>query len=211
LRYERKYRIEGLSAAWITQIVKNHPASFKMAFPPRQVNNIYFDTSDLSGFNQNAAGIAERKKYRLRWYGTNLDQLTKPVFEIKIKDRELGYKKSQKLDNTNWLNLKKALAPVPQLTYLPLHPVLVNSYHRAYYLSQDNHFRITIDRNLCFAPFQWSRSVKTLYPSARPATILELKYAAEDDDRAQFIFDALPFRLTKNSKFMEGMNLLHTL
>lgn len=208
MRYERKYRIEGLTAEWVTQIVKTHPASFQLAYPPRQVNNIYFDTPNLDGFKENSAGIPERKKYRLRWYGQSLNELSKPVFEVKIKDRELGYKQSQKLDSTIWTDLKNTLTAVPQLTYLPLQPILVNSYHRSYYLSKDGRFRITIDKDLVFAPFQWNRPVKTTYPSSKPAVILELKYEAEDDDRAQTIFDTLPFRLTKNSKYMEGINMI---
>ena len=85
---------------------------------------------------------------------------------------------------------------------------MVNSYKRAYYLSQDKRFRITIDHDLGFAPFQWNIPTNKFYPSPTPAVVLELKYDAKYDDLAQNIFDHLPFRQTKNSKFMEGINLI---
>ena len=197
-----------MNTEWVTQLVRLHPASFREAFPKRRVNNVYFDTPTLDCFKENAAGVAERKKHRLRWYGEQMDFLENPVFEIKIKDRELGYKKSQPLASFQWADLKTNLANVTSLKDLPLQPILINSYQRAYYLSQDRQFRITIDHDLSFAPFQWDKPTPKGYPSPSPAVVLELKYEAEHDELAQNIFDHLPFRQTKNSKFMEGINLI---
>ncbi len=85
---------------------------------------------------------------------------------------------------------------------------MINSYQRAYYLSQDKRFRITIDHDLGFAPFLWNTPANKLYPSPTPAVVLELKYDVDHDDLAKDIFDHLPFRQTKNSKFMEGINFI---
>lgn len=208
MRYERKYRIEGLPAAWIVQSIRQHPASFRLLFPDRQVNNIYFDTPDLSGFNQNVAGVPQRRKHRLRWYGKVSDQLLQPVFETKIKDGELGYKESQRLDDCSWLELKETFKTIPQLQYMPLRPVLVNAYQRAYYGTPDERFRVTIDWQLQFAPFSWQRPAEQLHSLPDEAIVMELKYEAEDDDAAQRIVDFLPFRQTKNSKYTTGINLI---
>ena len=73
-------------------MIRLHPASFRTLYPPRQVNNIYFDTRDLLGFRQNIAGQNERRKYRVRWYGEEVKAVSKPRFEIKRKHNELGDK-----------------------------------------------------------------------------------------------------------------------
>lgn len=208
MRYERKYRIEGLSPPWVNQALRSHPASFRPLFPDRQVNNIYFDTPTLDEFYQNVAGNPQRRKHRLRWYGTVSEQLLSPVFEIKIKDGELGSKESQALPTTPWSELRTLFRQVPALKYLPLRPVLINSYQRSYWGSADGRFRITIDSKLNFAPFSWSHPpVKTQFFDDM-ACVLELKYEQEDDQAAQAIFAHLPFRLTKNSKYVMGVNVV---
>lgn len=208
MRYERKYRIETLPAEWVIQSIRLHPASFKTAFPDRQINNIYFDTPDLQAFNENVMGVQNRTKYRLRWYGQDMETLHKPVFEAKIKDGELGYKKSQALPDSSWDQLGSLFKDITTLHYSAAQPVLVNSYQRSYYLSQDGRFRITVDRQLQYAPFRASTAPKRFYPAATPAVIVEIKYEQADDQLAQAIFDHFPFRQTKNSKFTEGMNTI---
>jgi hypothetical protein len=208
LRYERKYRIEGLPAAWVIQAVRQHPSSFRLLFPDRQINNIYFDTPDLSGFNQNVAGVPQRRKHRLRWYGTLNEQLRQPTFEIKIKDGEMGYKEAQRLDNCAWQQLLAVFKTIPQLQYLPLRPVLVNSYQRSYWGTSDGRFRITIDQSLQFAPFSWQTPARNFHSLPDNAIVMELKYEGEDDDAAQRIMEFLPFRQTKNSKYTTGINLV---
>lgn len=208
MRYERKYRIEGLSSPWIIQILRAHPASFRSLYPDRRVNNIYFDTPTLDEFYQNVAGNPQRRKHRLRWYGEEAEVLPQPVFEIKIKDGELGTKESQPLEDTPWVNLRELFPQVPSLCYLPLRPVLINSYERSYWGSADGRFRITIDSNLTFAPFSWSHPPTRTQFITDNAYVLELKYDQEHDQLAKDIFAHLPFRLTKNSKYVMGINLV---
>ena len=90
MRYERKYRIEDLRLEMVHQIIKNHPSSFRKIYPDRQVNNIYFDTPNYTTYTENVMGIAQRKKFRVRWYGDRRDTRTKNNLEVKIKDYELG-------------------------------------------------------------------------------------------------------------------------
>ena len=193
MRYERKYRIEGLPVNWVRQALIGHPAGFRTLHPDRRINNIYFDTPDLSAFSENGAGVAERRKHRLRWYGDDLTRLKKPVFEIKIKDRELGRKESQRLTTGAWSDLRDILQGVPSLQDLPLQPVLVNGYRRSYLRSRDRRFRVTLDWDLQFAPFSWTKAPSHLYSLPDEAVIMELKYEVEDDQRANEIFRHLPF------------------
>ena len=208
LRYERKYRIEGLPAAWVEQAIRMHPASFRSLHPSRQVNNIYFDTPTLDAFYQNVAGTPQRRKHRLRWYGPVTEILERPVFEIKIKDGEMGSKENLSLPTTSWLALRQCFREIPQLKYLPLRPLLVNAYQLSYFGSACGRFRITVDWGLQFAPFHWYLAPQHFHYLPDSAIILELKYDVADDDAAQHIFDYLPFRQTKNSKYVTGINLV---
>jgi hypothetical protein len=207
-RYEKKYRIEGMPPAWIEQAFRWHPARFRVLHPVRQINNIYFDTPDLEEFYQNVAGIPQRRKHRLRWYGPDHHYLQDPVFEIKIKDGEMGTKQSQSLASMDWAGLRSAFHDIPALRYLPLRPVLVNTYQRSYWGSADGNFRLTVDWDIRFAPFHWGQSPRPTHFVPDTAAILELKYDAQHDDLAQGIFDHLPFRQTKNSKFVTGVGLV---
>ena len=63
MRHEKKFRIEHASATEVKQVLVAHPASFKIAYPNRYVNSIYFDSADLSSFQQNQNGISSRVKY----------------------------------------------------------------------------------------------------------------------------------------------------
>ena len=92
MRYERKYRIEGQPAALVLREVYRHPARFRPQHAARQVNNVYFDTPDLLTFHQNVEGHSQRKKYRLRWYGTELKHISNARWEVKQKQAELGRK-----------------------------------------------------------------------------------------------------------------------
>ena len=77
MRYERKYKIESISADVVRQIVTNHPASFRKIYPDRKVNNIYFDNSELSAYFENVNGVSERRKFRVRWYGEDIFKIEK--------------------------------------------------------------------------------------------------------------------------------------
>src|SRR5687768_10170233 len=92
MRYERKYRTEGYTLEEITHLVRMHRASFRKAFPDRCINSLYLDTTELDFMHDNIMGLSGRTKQRIRWYGYDLQHITKPVLEIKIKNNELGKK-----------------------------------------------------------------------------------------------------------------------
>ena len=76
-----------LVRAW----VRTHRAAFMVAYPPRRVNNIYFDSHTLSNLDDNLAGISERCKLRLRWYGADT-AIVRGQLELKQKSNTLGSK-----------------------------------------------------------------------------------------------------------------------
>lgn len=205
-RYERKYRIEGLTVALVNQLVAQHPAGFRTLYPDRQVNNIYFDTPDFHAFKANVEGVPSRRKWRLRWYGKDLQFLDKSVFEIKIKEGELGRKMSFPQVSSQWTNLPQLFKNLPQKD-LPLQPTLCNIYQRSYLSTADQKFRITIDSKLRFAAYRPQKP--QFHPSPEAAIILELKYEADDSAAAKRILDYIPFRNTKNSKYVSGIEMIY--
>ena len=98
-RYEIKFTVDAHEAQAIPAILIEHPAMFRKAYPNRIVNNIYLDTDDMATCFDNLAGISERKKIRVRWYGKP-NQIINPILEEKIKNNTLGNEKSF---STKWL------------------------------------------------------------------------------------------------------------
>jgi len=209
-RFERKYRIP-LDLRLAQQILKLHPADFSMRFPDRIVNNIYFDTSYLSTFNENLAGVGIRKKYRLRWYGSPVKIPGKAFFEIKMKQNELGAKRTFPVKFKNWSQISTLPELLPEgfKAAAPIAPVLLNSYRRAYYESSDGKFRLTLDSDLHFG--RMSFDYPTLSYPASSHLVLELKYKRKFDDEAHELMQLFPFRQTKNSKFAEGIKWVYGL
>ena len=59
-RFEIKMLAPVLDLPQIRTWVGIHPDGFHTAYPPRRVNNIYFDSTDLASYAENLAGIARR-------------------------------------------------------------------------------------------------------------------------------------------------------
>lgn len=210
MRYERKYKIENLSYSLIEQSLRLHPAGFRKIFPDRQVNNIYFDTSDWTTFKENVMGIAERKKFRVRWYGKNLQKIEIPIFEIKIKSNQLGDKISHPITPFQLSNLDFTIKEIQNLsqTKVPLLPTLLNSYHRSYFGTPDGKFRITLDRNLRY--FSLLNNPKfNAYQIESEEIVIELKYDETLDLTTDRITQYFPFRMTKSSKYVSGIEMVN--
>ena len=206
MRYERKYLLQHISLTDIQQVINLHPAAFRLAFPSRKINNVYFDTANFSAYSDNVKGIAQRSKFRIRWYGEQGDFIRKPVLEEKIKRGELGYKNAQKVNDFDWKNLNQIAQEIPQITQQNLHPVLINSYLRHYYISFDNRFRITIDEQMEFAAFSLvnhPNKTENIFPENK---VIEMKYEESDSPKADWISQYLPFRPTKHSKYVIGVD-----
>lgn len=87
-------------------------------------------------------------------------------------------------------------------------PVVLIRYHRSYFISQNNKVRATIDRALSYYKFQ-NHFYKHLSPVKDPAIILEVKYDKSLDDATNTLFQQIPFRMTKNSKYASAVGNLY--
>ncbi|MFC0603412.1 VTC domain-containing protein [Winogradskyella pulchriflava] len=219
-RYERKFTVPNeFSLNSIEQIIKRNKALFREVFHMRQVNNIYFDTVAHNDYFDNVLGVSNRKKIRIRWYGDTLGEIKNPVLEIKIKKGLVGDKWSYKLTpfvlNNNFDNeaiqkvFKSSNLPLPILESIKMvSPTLLNSYLRKYFLSADNKFRLTLDHKLLYYKIDKRFNNFNFAPNSDPNKIIELKYGLSDDKMANAISTQFPFRLNKNSKYVNGVNTI---
>ena len=212
LRYERKFQVDRLSLDFVLSVLRRHPAGFRPLFPDRTIHNIYFDTPELVTHTYNLLGAGERRKFRVRWYGDTATEVVQPRLEIKRRLHLLGDKLSYPVTPWEWSSLRALTHEVR--SHVPdapaLLPQLYNRYRRSYLSTTDGRFRITIDRDLAYLPLAVVpaatlaiRLSGRLYPDA--SIVVELKYAAADDERVGEIMAHLPFRITKKSKYATGM------
>lgn len=219
-RYERKFLVSNLNKSDIEALIRFHPAAFSEIYYERTINNVYFDSSTLDSYFAAVDGELNRTKCRLRWYGELFGFVKKPVLELKIKKGLLGTKKSYPLQpfifekgfKTRILFdvLKKSALPDALLLGMQtLQPILVNRYSRKYFQSADQNFRITVDTNLEYYRIDVHNQAFLYRSVDRTRIVVELKYGQKFAKEAHRISNVFPFRMTKNSKFTNGIQALY--
>lgn len=217
-RYERKF-MTTLGHREAGHIIRDHPALFRKVFQPRRINNFYFDDAQHTNYFENVDGAAQRKKFRIRWYGEVFGPVHKPVLEIKVKEGYLGKKVSYPLagfdvhQGISLSDIRRVLAAsdLPgalsaELALCELH--LLNSYTRSYTLSADGRFRVTLDWGLTYYALRQHANPFFHRFVDRGHTIVELKYESGDDRFAHRITSGFPFRVTRSSKYVMGLDYL---
>ena len=218
-RYERKFVSQNLRESDFRHLMRIHPSCFSKIFKQRQVNSIYFDTHDLVNCKDNLAGISNRLKIRIRWYGNTFGEIKNPVLELKIKKGELGKKISFKLKDFRIdkpfsnQTLQEALLDSNLPDWLneklkSYKAIILISYKREYFRSKDKKFRITLDNDLSFFKIRDKINHFKEVRQDKSTQIIELKYNFIDEFLASTISNLFPFRLTANSKYVWGIKLL---
>jgi hypothetical protein len=195
--------------------LRSHPAAFRTAYPPRRVNNVYFDDYDLSTFGENLTGISQRTKVRFRWYGSDARE-PPGTLELKFKRNRLGWKQGYRLASLPLLgiawsdvvrNLREQL-PLEGRTWLDAHPqpVLINSYLRHYYVSSDGRVRITLDggQRVCDQRFHSTPNLHA-FVNLPETLIVEVKADSTDHELAGRVVQGIPIRAGRHSKYVVGV------
>ena len=218
-RREIKYVLDPGCYQDVLQAIRMHPAAFSVAYPDRQINNIYFDSYDYKLFQDSIVGLSNRAKLRYRWYGQSLDPVA-GALEVKFRRNAMGSKLVYPVADLpyvckqNWqtftATLRKTL-PFPAQRWLidfP-QPILINRYHRVYLVSADERIRITLDRNPVLLDQRHratpNYSQKTPMPEG---LIMEVKYDAGLDDVASGIVRHFPFCIGQHSKYTAALSVL---
>ena len=213
-RYERKFLVSSLSREEVESIIRLHPAIFRERFQQRFVNNIYFDSYRLDNYHDNIEGQSKRKKVRVRWYNNLFGEVAKPVLELKVKNGELGRKLSyglepfgisQGTDLTSVCDLNQDLLRSSLPGVRSLVPTLLNRYSRKYFISNDELYRITVDSDQSFSRIYGRGSASENHIEDHKSVVIEVKYSMEQDMKAHNITSRFPFRMTKNSKYISGL------
>lgn len=216
-RYEIKFILEPFHLHELERWLNRRPF-IRQAYSARQVNSIYFDTADFRAATDNLKGIANRKKYRLRWYDNpnQTGQIT--TLEVKVKTGRLGTKHSAPLNKP----LENVLSMPPQEIEQEFHrnpavrslipreanllPILYIGYERSYFEAPSN-IRITIDRQLNFRDIFHKHENSNANHADYNKAILEIKFpVAAKDDAAEFM-SSLMFYPVRSSKYLLGLSL----
>lgn len=213
-RYERKYITDVLLAEEVELALKLHPSLFFEKYPPRFINNIYFDNPSFKDYQDSVQGISQRKKIRIRWYGDLKGNIKNAQVELKYKNGVLvskerfpliPFKLSDIEKPSKWHSiLEKSQVPSAiDMEIRELNQIVSNRYYRKYFLTPDDKFRITIDSNMESRMVGWFNKNSRSSPSNK--VVIELKYDLTADINVGKILRFLPFTLSKNSKYLGAM------
>jgi len=219
-RYERKFFVDQLDARQVIALIKRHPAMFSEIYPPRYINNIYLDDPWMENYFDNVGGVLERRKARIRWYHELFRQIDDPLLEFKIKRGLVGTKAQYPFppftldENFSEVYLKKTirfseLPPDVKDHLLTLEPVLLNCYLRWYFATPDRRFRLTVDSGLTFYHLNKINNRFVHKQVDHENIVMELKYQSEDDPQAARITAGFPFRMTRSSKYVQGIERVY--
>lgn len=209
-RLERKWTYININNLILYNALLRSNFYFSVHYPKRQINSLYFDDLNYSSINENLDGVSEKKKYRIRWYGSK-NKLNNPIFEIKIKKNFENYKKLfnlKELDNLyifKYKNLdfaKEFLNNKYRFNKI-IYPVLTTHYDREYFISNNGLVRATMDYNLQSVYVRENNDLN-INRNYYSNTILEMKYDVNVDKYVRENLKNISSRLSRNSKFVNS-------
>lgn len=215
-RLELKFVGAALYAEQMAHIIASHQAGFRPAYAPRMIRSAYFDTPALDAFEANVIGLSSRIKVRYRWYGDSPSPDAGQL-EIKYKRNATNGKRIYRVDmspshpRATWKAIMQSLLQqLPREGRLWLHqfaqPVLINQYHRRYFVSVDGMIRITLDTELRAFDQRYKPHPNVVFAINQPHTfVLEVKFAPEHQKIASDIVAGLPLRPSRHSKYVAAL------
>ncbi len=218
MRHELKFVAPVTRYRELEQWIRLHPAGFRTAYPPRRVNNVYFDTHDLASYRENLAGGSRRDKLRLRWYGDGAGA-DASVLEVKHRRNQLGWKTLFRLgaidlETTTWAALRRGLRaqlPAEGRFWLDSHPlpVLINRYRRQYFEHPERPVRVTLDwQQVVFDQRYSTRPNLTKRANLPDSIVVEVKFGRADRRLGTQVIQGIPIRVSRNSKYMIGVQAI---
>lgn len=214
LRHELKLVSDENALARLRMALRLDRAGIRTLHPQRLVQSIYLDTTYGRALEENLAGLSERQKIRLRWYGPSARGVA-ATLERKCRENSLGWKETLRIAGPFELEGIERHAFVRELErradarfrarLTGLEPVQWVRYRREYFTSADRKVRLTLDRELEF--FDQRRLARLAAVERTPGPrmlVLELKCAPADLDLARELVARLPIPLGRCSKFVQA-------
>ncbi len=214
-RYEIKFVLDNSRFADAMQWLYNKTTAIE-AYDNRTVNSIYFDDVSFSSVRDNLAGIPQRNKFRLRWYGNQ--EYSVPIFEVKTKNGRLGYKTTYPInsikDSLKELNIdnitSKCIKDLLEHNIVfdkHLVPTLQVNYEREYYETHDG-IRITIDQDIQFSDTQLHSTLNENNSFPYPFKVMEIKFKPSMKNAVAKLIQPLHITPKRHSKYLIGLAML---
>lgn len=219
-RSEIKFWFDQMLYAQAYSLIRLHPCLFYEPYPPRWVNSLYLDSINLDNYFDNVNGANSRQKVRVRWYGDLFGDIAAPILEFKLKNGKAGWKLhfpirrftlDQQFSQKKFHEILLASSYPPEMweKLRDLRFVLLNRYHRRYFATHDGRFRLTLDNNMCYYKVNPHRNLFIHKQLEASALIVELKNPTRLEAEAQRLASYFPFRQTKSSKYIQGIERVY--
>ena len=193
---------------------KDYENKVSKVYSDRLINSIYYDDENYCTAQDNLAGITNRRKYRIRWYGSEFKDF---IYEIKVKKNNLGEKislrSSQSLVkiqnlfsfNNDFLKKEENKFFLPYINNFNLVPQVKIKYLRSYFVYK-NKIRITYDRDINYELLKNSNSIKDYVNDFM--NVIELKFNPNDNLLALELIKNSKLVPKRFSKYLRGLYLL---
>lgn len=217
-RYEIKFILNEQELTEAYKFIKSINAY--IPYPSREINSLYFDTVDFQSIRDNLAGVSNRQKIRLRWYGNNENNKNSLMsLELKLRNGRVGSKRRynvpQKLSNDIYkstsreigkcvFNNLKVTDEIINDLYLP---TLFINYIREYYQC-NNELRITIDKNINFRDIHLHSPLLKAQKIPYNEYIMELKFPLYLKNTVSSMIRTFNLVPKRHSKYITGMSKL---
>ncbi len=220
-RIEIKFVGPELTLPHVSAWLKALPFMFRKTYPDRWVNSVYFDTHDLTAYEENLSGTSSRTKVRYRWYGKILAP-DSGTLEIKKKRNNFGWKEkyavncSPYIEGATWRKIRALI--INQIPSEKKHwllenpqPVMINRYFRRYYESADHKIRATFDTGQAVWDQRYhpKPNFKRHAISLPKMMVLELKFDRNSRDIVSKILNTCPIRTSRNSKYVNAIRCIY--
>lgn len=232
-RFELKYLISEETALRVRDYVRTYldHDDYSVGRPnfSYPVHSVYLDSNDLRTYWDTINGVKNRFKLRMRFYSTNPDA---PVFfEIKRRMNNIIMKQrgGVRRSAVDWLlsgsfpeldhlvskknpNQLMALQRFSELT-VKLHafPKVHIAYFREAYVSEDDTYRLTMDRDVVAEPNLTSNlttAIEEPHKSFTPLVILELKFTNRFPDWFGNLVRTFNVMQGGAAKYVESINAI---
>jgi hypothetical protein len=215
-RYEKKMVCDEVHLPAVRSWVRLHPGLFSVAHPPRQVNNLYFDSVEADCLRYTLEGISDRAKLRYRWYGDSYTNV-QGILELKRKSNKIGWKVHCQvpgvidLTTISWPELmgqlrRHAHGEVGLWLSVVDQPMLINSFTREYYETEAQEVRLTIDHSQkAFEQWMQPRPNLTLGAVRSRNVVVEIKVESGLAHQLPGASSPFPLRVGRNSKYETGV------
>ena len=216
LRREIKFATSEMFRPYIDAWIMNSKLGLRKHYDDRIVNNIYFDSHNYSAYSDNLAGISDRAKMRYRWYGKHVLP-TDGILEIKKKINAFGFKGNIPISNVNLEEnptydclLSIIRETVPEQMQLVLDyfscPMILNRYHRSYFLSPFQNIRVTLDSRHEVYDQRFHAEINTRHKAnVVQNLVVEIKFHPDITDHVSALIDDIPMQISRNSKYINSV------